>query len=174
MDTTVSPRIRLFALVGALAAAALAGGMFLLTQQSATAETPLPPPAASVQPTAAPVPAKPKPVRRVASVVAPNGLPRSVASQLSDHRLVVAAIFASGAEVDRLARDEARAGAADANVGFAAVDVSDKRIALALAEKTASLTAPAVLVFGRGGELKARLDGFADRQLVAQLAASAR
>jgi hypothetical protein len=114
---------------------------------------------------------KPKPKR---SVIAPNGLPTALVEQLARHTVVVAAVYAGGAAVDRLARDEAQAGAGDAKVGFVALDVSDKRIATALANKTEILTAPAVLVFTRGGNVKMRFDGFADRLLVAELAASAR
>jgi hypothetical protein len=203
MDTTVSPRIRLLALAGLLGALALAGGMFFMsrTQGEASAAAPLPPPAvvqpkpatkaqpaanakpvaarakagkarpvvkASAKPAVRAMKAKPKP-----TLVAPNGLPTVIADQLARHKIVVASVYAGGAAVDRLALDEARAGAGDARVGFAAVDVSNKRIAAALAKKADVLTAPAVLVFGKDGQVKARLNGFADRLLVAELAASA-
>jgi hypothetical protein len=181
VDTTVSPRIRLFALVGGLAAAALAGGMLFLARAStdAGADLPLPPPAAVKHTPAATTSAKskpnPKPKRKPRhSVVAANGLPMVIATKLARHDIVVAALYSRGAPLDRLARDEARAGAKDAHAGFAAVDVSNKRVALALADKTKVLTAPAVLVFRRNGEVATRLDGFADRALVAELAGSAR
>jgi hypothetical protein len=176
---TVSPQIRLFAIVGVLGALALAGGMFFLSRSAAAADEPLPAPVAAKPkpaPAAAPAPAaKPKPKAKPArpSVIAPNGLPRVIATQLRKHRVVVAALFAGGAAVDTLARDEARAGAADANVGFAAVDVSNRKVALALAERVDALAAPAVLVFAKDTDVVARLDGFADRVLVAELAAAA-
>ena len=172
---TVSPQIRVFALVGVLAALALAGGMFFLSRTTAdAADVPVPPPAVSKPEPA--VAAKPTPKPKVVrpSVIAANGLPTVIARQLGKHDVVVAALYAGGAAVDRMARDEARAGAGDANVGFAAVDVSDRRIALALAERVNALSAPAVVVFGKDGEVEARLDGFADRVLVAELADSAR
>jgi hypothetical protein len=181
VDTNVSPQIRVFALVGVLAALALAGGMFFLSRSATAADEPLPVPvAAKPKPaaTAEPKPvAKPKPKAKPArrpGVIAPNGLPRVIATQLAKHRVVVAALYAGGATVDTLARDEARAGADDANVGFAAVDVSNRRVALALAERASALEAPAVLVFTKDTEVVARLDGFADRVLVAELAAAAK
>jgi hypothetical protein len=127
-----------------------------------------PKPAVKAKPKPA-VKAKPKPRR---SVIAPNGLPTALVEQLARYRVVVAAVYAGGAAVDTLARAEARAGAGDAKVGFVALDVSNKRIATALANKTELLTAPAVLVFTRGGNVKIRIDGFADRLLVAELATS--
>jgi hypothetical protein len=164
---TVSPRIRLIAFVGVLAAAAMAGGMLLLPRTpEAVASAPLPHHAV----------AKPKPAakQKPAKHATPHGLPAALEAQLIRHRVVVAALYAGGAAVDRIARDEARAGAADARVGFVALDVSNRRVALALAEKADAVAAPAVLVFRRGGAVEARLDGFADRQLVAGLAESGR
>ena len=169
---TVSPQVKLFALVALLAGLAAAGGMLFLSraQSEAAAAVPLPAPVVT-----RPAPAAPKPAAKPRNpVVAENGLPRSLVAQLRRHEVVVAAVYAGGAPIDTLARDEARAGASDVHAGFAALDVSDKRIALALAERAETLTAPAVLVFGRDGEVKARLDGFADRMLVAQLVSSAR
>jgi hypothetical protein len=176
VDTTVSPRIKLFALVGGLAAAALAGGMLLLSRTPATDATPIPPPAVHPAPkaaAAAPKPSAPKAKTRTAAVVAPNGVPVAVLKQLSDHGVVVVSLYADEASVDRLARREARAGARDARAGFAALDISDERIAKALAQRAKQLTAPDVLVFRRGDGVVARFHGFADRALVAQLASSA-
>ena len=117
------------------------------------------------------VKAKPKPRR---SIIAANGLPTALVEQLARYNVVVVAVYAGGAAVDALSRGEAQAGAGDAKVGFVALDVSNKRIATALANKAELLTAPAVLVFGKGGKVRARFDGFADRLLVAELAASTR
>lgn len=194
---TVSPRIRLFALIGVLAALALGGGMFFMsrTPGDATAAQQVPAPAIvnpnpvaaapkqPAQPTkavakrkAAPKPAaKPKAkAKRKPRVVAPNGLPMTVATQLAKHGVVVVALYAGGAALDQIARDEAEAGAGDARVGFAAVDTADKRAIEALTRKLEVLEAPAVFVLGRNGHLLARFDGFADRLMVAQLASSVR
>jgi type IV secretory pathway VirB10-like protein len=196
---TVSPRIRLLALVGVLGALAVAGGMFFMSRApgDAAATQPLPPPAivkpkpvvATPKQAAAPkqsavkgkTKATPKPApkpkakakpKRKPRVVAANGLPMTVAAQLAKHRVVVVALYAGGAAIDRMARDEAQAGASDVRVGFAAVDASDKRAIGALTRKVEVLEAPAVFVLGRDGDLLARFDGFADRLMVAQLASS--
>jgi hypothetical protein len=199
MDMTVSPQIKLIALVGLLGALALAGGMFFLSRPGANAAAaePLPPPAvvkpkpaATAKPTPvvkakaaakAPKPAvKAKPAAKAAPkpkprpAVARNGLPTPVADQLLRHDIVVVALYVDGSVVDQLARDEAQAGAGDVEAGFAAVDVSKRRAIAPLLKKLDAVAAPAVVVFGRDGKLKARLDGFADRMIVAELAASTR
>ena len=181
MDTTVSPRVRLFALVGVLAAAALAGGMFLLSRQPDVVDVPVAAPAA--HPAAKAAAARPKVVAPKAkaaarakpkAVIAPNGIPVVVMDQVAKHRIVVVAVYAGDTRLDRQAREEARAGARDARAGFAAVDITDRRIATSLAEgPSKTLAAPEVLVFSRSGFVGA-FHGFADRTLVAQLAASAR
>ena len=177
---TVSPQIKLIALVGGLAAAALAAGMFFLSRQPEVVDIPIPAPAAKaapatpkvVAPMAKAVAAKPKP--RPKAVIAPNGIPVAVMDQVAKHRIVVVAVYAGDTRLDRLARDEARAGARDAHAGFAAVDITDRRIAKALAEgPSKTLAAPEVLVFSRAGFVGA-FHGFADRTLVAQLAAAGR
>jgi hypothetical protein len=171
VDTTLSPRIKLFALVGGLGAAALAGGMFFLSRPAAVDTTPIPAPAVQ----RAAVPAKPRPQAKpkAPAVVSENGVPLAIVRQLATHRVVVVSVYADGAGVDTLARAEARAGARDAHAGFAALDVSDRRLALALAEGTKQLAAPQVVVFERSG-IANRYEGFADRTLVAQLASSVR
>jgi hypothetical protein len=215
MDTTVSPQIKLIALVGLLGALALAGAMFFFSRSEAdVAVEPLPPPAvvkpkpaattkpkpvvnakakpavktktkaalkASKAAASAPKPAvqakavvKVAPKRKPRPAVAPNGLPTPVADQLLRHDIVVVALYVDGSVVDELARDEARAGAGDVEAGFAAVDVSKRRAIAPLLKKLDAVAAPAVVVFGRDGKLKARLDGFADRMIVAELAASTR
>jgi hypothetical protein len=211
MDTTVSPQIKLIALLALVAAAGMAVWMFVVPHGSAETAAPLPPPAvvkpkpvapaaktpaakATKAKAAAPakaktavlakakpkvtakskpvVKAKPKPKPR--PVVAANGLPTVVNDQLRRYDLVVVALYADGASVDRMVRDEAQAGAGDADAGFAALEVSRTRSIGPVMKKLGTIDAPAIVVFGRDGEVKARLDGFADRLLVAQLASSAR
>jgi hypothetical protein len=169
VDTTVSPRIKLFALVGGLAAAALAGGMFFLSRTPPVDDSPIPPPAPRVQRQTQALTAKPKP-----AVAARNPVAVAIAKELVRHRVVVVSVFAHDAGVDTIALYEALAGARDAHAGFVAVDVSDKAAALALAEEAKQLSAPAVLVFERGAGMVRRFHGIADRTLVAQLASSPR
>ena len=87
----------------------------------------------------------------------------------------------AGGGVDDEAVNEARAGAKLAGAGFVAVNVANERQArplLPLLAGAASgadgvLDAPAVLVFQRPKKLFVRLEGFADRDTVAQAATNA-
>jgi hypothetical protein len=196
----VTPRIRLFALVGLGAALALAAGFMLLGHSQSSS-------AAAVQPVvplhhhakrakshaAAPKPkrahraarrtvahAKPTPRQHSAPAVV-NGMPAALAHALAVHRVVVLALYTSGGGVDDEAVNEARAGAKLAGAGFVAVNVANERQArplLPLLAGAASgadgvLDAPAVLVFQRPKKLFVRLEGFADRDTVAQAATNA-
>lgn len=221
MSLTVSPAVKVFALVGVIAALALAGGMFVLggRQEDAYADdVPLvlpkkkggllnvpatakdvaakadkaaprpatvgpakpaakaskPEPSAKAKPAAKPRPAKPKPAKPKPAV-AKNGLPWSIASALGKHQVVVVALFGDGARVDPLARAEAEAGAQSAHAGFVVLDVTkSQKEAEALTFKLGSvLRSPAVLVFTRPDVLKIQLDGFRDRDTVAQAALDA-
>lgn len=190
MDTTISPQIRLIALVGLLAAVALAGAMFLLSRSpaSSSAAEPLPrltlkkpaapkaapKPAAKAAATPAAKRAKPKPKPKPRPAVAPNGLPTPVADALRRHSVVVVALYAGGAAVDGVARAEAEAGARDVRAGFVAIDVFDRKWSEPLALKTGVLEAPGVLVFRRPASVAVHIDGFADRLTVAQAATGER
>ena len=173
MAEKLSPRIRVFALVGALAAVALVFAMLVLgrsqpvSSAAPVALKPLPQPRAAVaarQPEAAPEKRGP---------VAPNGLPWSIADALKKHEVVVVSLVAPQPAVDALSAAEAGAGAKLARAGFVRVNVFSQAQARPLVEKLGVLKNPSVLVFNRSGELRVRLDGFADRQTVAQAAANA-
>lgn len=195
---TVSAPVKIFALAGVLAAVVLGGGMMLLgggveaepaaivLPKKATAVSALPTkPAAKPKPAAAkpkpkPVAAKPKPVQKPAKpvrapLIAANGLPYRVVSTLRRENVVVLALWGSGGKIDRLALDEAAAGAAAAGVGFVPLNVlQSNREAEALTLKLGVvLRAPTVLFFTGSGDLALRLDGFRDRETVAQAALDA-
>ena len=198
MGVTVSAPVKIFALVGVLAAVVLGGGMMFLgggveaepaaivLPKKATAVPALPTkPAATPKPAAAkpkpkPVAAKPKPVQKPAKpvrapLIAANGLPYRVVSTLRRENVVVLALWGSGGKIDRLALDEAAAGAAAAGVGFVPLNVlQSNREAEALTLKLGVvLRAPTVLFFTGSGDLALRLDGFRDRETVAQAALDA-
>ncbi len=195
---TVSAPVKIFALAGVLAAVVLGGGMMFLgggveaepaaivLPKKATAVPALPTkPAATPKPAAAkpkpkPVAAKPKPVQKPAKpvrapLIAANGLPYRVVSTLRRENVVVLALWGSGGKIDRLALDEAAAGAAAAGVGFVPLNVlQSNREAEALTLKLGVvLRAPTVLFFTGSGDLALRLDGFRDRETVAQAALDA-
>jgi hypothetical protein len=99
---------------------------------------------------------KPAPVRLPA-----NGLPDVVNRALLSHEVVVVSLYDPQAVVDAASLGEAQAGAKLANVGFVPLNV----LSQAQAEP---------LAFRRPGDLVFRVNGFADRDTVAQAAANAR
>jgi hypothetical protein len=206
---TLSPAVKIFALLSVLATLALGAGMFVLgpaeedvaideaalvseiklakktanaagtrTKVSATATKPKPAKAAAksaAKPAAKPAAKAPKATPKPKPLVAANGLPTTIVSALRSSPIVVVSLFDDAAKIDPMAHDEAQAGAKLANAGFVALDVTrDQKAAEALMLKFgAVLRAPMVLFFGRSGELELALDGFRDRDTVAQAALNA-
>jgi len=186
MDMTVSRPIRIFALVALIAAI---GGAAMLTLQKkhanapAVAATPRTATAtshrrssATTKPkTAAPKPAT-TPVRKApAPVVAANGLPTALDDALRAHRIVVVSVFDPQSSTDAISYAEAKAGAGEAGAGFLGVSVLDNPVAGALTSLLPGgglLPEPGVLVYRRPGTLVQLINGFADRDVIAQVAAS--
>jgi acyl-CoA synthetase (AMP-forming)/AMP-acid ligase II len=207
---TVSPAIKVFALLGVLLALVMGGGFFVMggsqeTMAASAAAPALPTkkkvgvldaPAvakktaasanARVKKAAAPeakpaskakTSVKPKAATKpLAHLVATNGLPMSIMRALASNDVVVVSLYGGGWKIDPMARDEAAAGASSANAGFVALDVTTAaRAAEALMLKYDTIfRAPAVLIFRGDGELALQLDGFRDRDTVAQAATNAR
>jgi len=116
-------------------------------------------------------PAKAKPP--VNPVVPPSGFPVVVDKALRQHEVVVVSLVVPGARVDELAAAEAEAGAKLGGAGFLALNVLNEGVARSLFAKLDSVQDPSVLVVKRSGEVVVELTGFADRETVAQAAASA-
>jgi hypothetical protein len=191
VNVNVSAPIKIFALVGLFAAVALGGGMMLLGKGQTEADAapiviPSKKKAPAVRPPvaekkAAPKSAKPKATRKPAAApvkaqpVAANGLPRQIVVALRRHGVVVVSLWGTGGKIDGLARDEAASGAAAAGAGFVALNViADARAAEALTLKLDTvLRAPGVLLFTGSDTLANKLDGFRDRETVAQAALDA-
>jgi hypothetical protein len=125
-----------------------------------------------------------KPVAKRVVRVRPSvvdGMPAALASALASHRVVVVSLYTPRSSVDAMATEEARHGAAVAGAGFVALSVADEKIvspltSLLTGAPTAAdrvLDGPAVLVFQRPRTLFVRLNGFADRDTVAQAATNA-
>jgi hypothetical protein len=181
MSLSVSPAVRLLALIGVIAAVGVALAMRMLSPGTEQAKRHV------VKPLHARVrahhPARSGRARR--SVAAPktapvegplvraNGLPPAVARALLDHRVVVVSLYSPRAKVDGVALAEARAGAEAADAGFVRVNVLRQREIAALNTKIGVTYDPAVLVFRRPYELFVRLNGFADKETVAQAATDA-
>jgi hypothetical protein len=119
--------------------------------------------------------AKPAAARPAARVVATNGLPNSIMVALRSHNVVVVSLWGSGGTIDAMSRDEAAAGAATVGAGFVSLNVLERgREAEALTLKLGTmLRAPTVLLFTSGGKLVNTLEGFRDRETVAQSALDA-
>lgn len=200
MTTTVSPPVRIAAIVGLVAALAL-GALFMLTGRKGdssaatapvhivhhpfgpgvnkhTAAAPTAPTharkAAKAAATQAPV-ARKAPERPAAEVVALEaGLPAPLARALGRNHVVVVELTNPQAEVDGIAYAEARAGAAGAGVGFVALNVLSRADIGRLTERFGQvLPDPGLLVYRRPATLVIRIDGFADKDTVAQAAHNA-
>lgn len=119
-------------------------------------------------------------VTRAAVAKAPpvgaNGLPTVINAALAKHSIVVVSVFDPESSTDAISFAEARAGAAAAGVGFVGVSLLDNPLSAALTTSLPGgglLPAPGVLIYRRPGVLVQRIDGFADRDAVAQAAAAA-
>jgi hypothetical protein len=89
-------------------------------------------------------------------------------------KVVVVLFYAPGDDYDTIQTRETRAGALDAKAGFLALDVTKNDEVAALASQFDVRTAPATIVFVRGPKVFFRVNGYADRQSVAQAATDAR
>ena len=195
MDLTISRPIQIFALV---AVVAIAGGGAMLAMKPKHAAAPpvlVTKPAVAPASTgaaatskpvgsrrtaaptaiaAAPTVATPKPVVRV---VGTNGLPLTINAALKKHAVVIVSVFDPESSTDAISYAEAKAGANSAGVGFVGISLLDNALAAALTSALPSgglLPAPGVLIYRRPGTLVQRLDGFTDRDAVAQAAASSK
>jgi hypothetical protein len=88
--------------------------------------------------------------------------------------VVVVVFYTPDAVQDALTILEARAASLATRSGFIAVDVTREQQVQSLAVGYEVLESPSVLVFTRGPKLEARLDGFVDRETVAQAVENAR
>ncbi|HEX3266931.1 MAG TPA: hypothetical protein VHQ98_02995 [Gaiellaceae bacterium] len=194
---SLSPRVRILAAALFVAVLALAAGFLLLGRGQGSSQAavktikPLHPgkKAATTRATTlkAVKPTKTvarKPVAKRTTHVRPavvDGMPAALAAALASHKVVVVSLYAPRSSVDEMATAEAKHGAALAGAGFVAFSVANERIVSPLSSlltgaPTAAdrvLDGPAVLVFQRPRTLFVRLNGFADRDTVAQAAANA-
>ncbi len=184
MSTQLSPQIRVFALVGVLLIA-LAGAWLVLLNRPKPATVTVPTTAHTTTPaattahtttpaaTTATTPAKPA----VSKVHVDPRLPAPIQAALERHPVVVVGLYDPQVHVDALTLAAARAGAAQAGVGFLPVDLLDDRVAgrlTALLPSGNLLPDPGLLVYRRPGKVVYRFDGYLDRDAVALAAATAR
>jgi hypothetical protein len=175
----------MFAVAGLVAVLALAGGLLFLSRgQSATPAAPVIKPLHPVKhprhaSAGVKTKAKAATAKKLPAVI--DGMPSALALALRSNSVVVVALYAPDSSVDAMARDEARQGAAAAGAGFVALDVSNEKVAAPLTSLlTGGATAadrvlddPAVLVFQAPRTIFVRLNGWTDRDTVAQAATNA-
>jgi thiol:disulfide interchange protein len=180
------PRFKVIGLVVGIAVVALAAGFFLLSggqssSNAASTHTVIPlsqrkhakkAKAKHARPAVKPV-AKPKPAKPAAPAAAQDGLPPALTAALARHRIVVVSLYAPKVELDDMALQEAKAGAAGAGAGFVALNVMSEAESRQLTKQLGVLEDPAVLVFKRPGDLVTRFSGFADQQTILQAARNA-
>lgn len=94
--------------------------------------------------------------------------PLLINAQLHRYGKVVVLFYEPGASYDAIQTREARAGALLAHAGFVSVNVSKNREVGQLASQYNVLESPTVLIFTRGHNLKARIEGFYDRTAIVQ------
>lgn len=197
MGVTVSYPVRIAAICGLVGALAIGGGLMMLGRNG-TSSTPKPivirhhpfgPGVAkhhatqtrpAVHSTKHSVRTK-APVVKMHHAVAPAvdhaalaaGLPLSLARALARHSVVVVAIYDPQSEVDAIAYAEAQAGAQDAGAGFLALSVLGADVSKLTQKFGEVLPDPGLLVYARPATLALRINGFVDRDTVAQAAANA-
>lgn len=170
---TLSPPVRVVALVAALALTGLAGFLFLMGRgnagSTAPAASPIVQPPSRTTPKPAQSPAatstapvvKPKPVRLV------SGWPDVVTHALRYNRVVVVAVYVPGASVDAFVQAEAQAAAKMARAAYIGVSTEHETALQRIVLKAGVLPDPAVVVVKRPGTVSTTL-GVADRQTIAQ------
>jgi hypothetical protein len=190
---TIGPQIRIVAIVGLLAAVGLAGSVFVLGRGGSHTETTAVPthpattaparttPAEPAQHASTPA-TKPHAAKKASKPAAFHGnpvyatLPHPLQWELAHHKVVVVSVYNPRSDVDAISVAEAHAGAVKAGAGFLLVSVLDNDVAgilTALLPDGGLLPDPGVLVYHAPGDISIRLDGFADRDTVAQAATNA-
>ncbi len=173
MTLTFGMRTRVLVIVLALVAVAAGLLVFMRTQKSASSA---PPPAATTTAPTTPAAHKPAvtPAQSSATATQPEsgGMPAAITQALAANKVVVVALYDPKAKIDDTALSEAMAGAKLAGTEFVQIDVTTDQVD-ALNAKYGVIQDPAVLVLRPPGDLVVRIDGFADRDTVAQAAANA-
>jgi hypothetical protein len=199
VNLTVSPQIRIVAIVGLVAALGLGASMFMLGGHSSKTSTQ---PVTTTAVRRHALPAKPtttpakhvtkphaatkhvaktkphhatKPARFHGNPVYAQ-LPQALQWELAHHKVVVVSLYNPASDTDAISVAEAHAGAVEAGAGFLLVNVLDNKVAgilTGLRPDGSLLPDPGVLVYRAPGNVAIELDGFNDRDAVAQAAKNA-
>ena len=173
---TISPPLRVAALVGALVLTGLAAVVFIVGRV-ALSEDSSPTTAAPTKRTASrqastPASSKPRVVAPKPARVA-SGFPPRIEHALRYRRVVVVSVSMPGAAVDAVVRREARTAAEASHAGFVAISAANKRAVSSLVAKAGVLPAPAVVVVKRPGVITTTFS-VTDAGTIAQAVAQAR
>ena len=95
-------------------------------------------------------------------------LERSLRRRAGEHLVAVVVFYSPASALDRLAILEARAGAREADAGFAAIDVTRNRAGAELASRHGLRDVPALLIVRRSTKRVMKIVGYVDRAAVAQ------
>jgi hypothetical protein len=171
---TISPQMRVFALVGALAAIGLALFFFIAgrsvdTDAANVTAVPHTSPARPAK-SGAQTPTRPTQhakARTTRFQTVRSGFPSAVDRAFRRHRVVVLVAYMPGSGVDAVVRKEARAAAIRTGAGYVPVNALNERVVGQLVARTGVLPDPSVLVIRRPGVVTATL-GVTDRDTVAQ------
>ena len=175
VSMTLTPPIRLAALVGALVATGLVAFVFLVgrgaSEPDASAPTtPLTKPTAQ---TTTPPKVSRTPAVKPRVVVTKSGFPALVDRALRRRGVVVVAVYMPRAAVDAVVRTEARAAAVRSRAGYVAISALNEPLVRLLVARTGVLPDPAVLIVKRPGVVTATLS-VTDRETIAQAVSQAR
>jgi len=176
VTTTLSPPIRILALVGVLAVVGV--GLLLFGRSHASNSDSATPPVSHAKTQLKSLHSStqgPKTkLNTPAAITLLPGLPSGVGHALRYSKVVVVSLYSNGAPGDRQALAQAHSGASSARVGFAAVNVLDERAAGLVNAFAGPTSTPAVLIVRRPGHIVNRFPGYVDSAVVAQAAQDAR
>jgi hypothetical protein len=179
MNATLSTRqIRLVALLVLVVVAA--GGYMVVSRHKSTtngtaSSTPaVTTPARTTPATTTPAPSKSHAHTATSPKLDTHGLPVSVARALRKHKIVVVSLTTPRGQDEQFTRAEAKAGAAEAGVGYVAINVFHQRSGTAILRKLGVTDTPVTLVIKRPANIFNQFPGFVDRDVIAQAVADAR
>jgi hypothetical protein len=176
---TLSPPVRVLALVGALALTGLAAFLFLVGRGSqsgvpSTSAVVIHSPSRQAKARAGTQAGKPAtPAVHQTRIALVPGLPDGIADALRVHRFVIVTVYVPGASVDAFVRSEAQAASATTRAGYVGVSARSETALARLVAKTGVLPDPAVVIMRRPGTVATTL-GIADRETIAQAVLQAR
>ena len=174
MNATLSTRqLRVVVILGVFVL--LVGGYLVVARGRSHNSTP----ATSTPATSTPAQTTATPSTTHTHTATPNvfkthGLPPSVAQALGAHSVVVVSLTTPRGADEQFASAEAKAGAAESNAGYVAIDVFHQRPGTTILRKLGVTDTPVTLVVKRSGKIVSQFPGFVDRDVIAQAVTEAR